>query len=482
MKLNFALAAAVALMGSFSPVNAQNTEDVMHPLDLSEPGIYSNPAIEMWKDLLDKAIAGRKANPATSSQPLAGYVFAKEFKDGDTTVLASIYRAWDTVCDNGQNSSTTKVGWGTCPVRVKITEGGKSRIVEDTVCTTITALVDPANRPDDKNYAAFIPNLGIQFNVASKGRYAKECTKLVRFGKASTAPSQTKKDPGAVVTIAPANLEQLFLGSMLPPVTIEKLTGQGTSGAVAEGRPLEADMKAACEALDSDPGAIKECLRGMKERYGRSYRVTADCIARTMQPAIGGTWTYAGVYRPDEAFGDKDLTKWRDANGQIQPVGRASDAYSLDQNWKVLCGARAQSARSPAPTVQTSFDPVKFGGMAYDHNGSVVQVNEKSGEIRYETPKKAIAGTVRPGTLLFKGTFRELAKLGQSSRGTVEGTAYVFKKGCEPAPYAVSGTYDAWSITLKGAAPKWNPNSCATEESAKASQHGVLKFQALGDM
>lgn len=289
---------------------------------------------------------------------------------------------------------------------------------------------------------------------------------------------------GATLVSSPASAEELFLGSMLAPVRVQKLTGKGTSQAVAEGRPLEADMKAACEGaiLDSTPAGVEECLREMKEKYGRPYRATADCLAGTMQPAIGGTWTYAGVYTPGEAFGEKRITKWRDANGEIQPVNRASDAYSLDQNWKALCGETARPARSALSTVSESFNPEKFGGMSYDHNGSVVRVNEKIGEIRYETPKKAIAGTVRPGTLLFKGTFREMAKPGESARGTVEGTAYVFKKGCESAPYAVSGTYDAWTITLTGAAPRRDPNSCAILDTAKASPHAVLKFEVLGDI
>ncbi|WP_262267302.1 MULTISPECIES: hypothetical protein [Microvirga] len=201
MNLKLAFAAAITFMGCSVPAYAQNAEDVMHPLDLSEPGIYSNPAVEMWKDLLDKANAERKGNPATSGL-VPGYVFAKEFKDGDTTVLASVYRAWDMVCDNGPNSSTSAVDWGTCPVRVKITHGGGSRIVEDTVCTTITALVDASNGLNDKNYAAFIPKVGIQFNVASKGRYAKECTKLVRLDKAG--PAAVKPDKVAEASPPPS--------------------------------------------------------------------------------------------------------------------------------------------------------------------------------------------------------------------------------------------------------------------------------------
>jgi len=306
---------------------------------------------------------------------------------------------------------------------------------------------------------------------------------------------------GAALACAPANAEELFLGSMLPPITIETMTGKGTAGAVAEGTPLEADMAASCESALLDPTKERadECVGEMKEKHGRPYRVTADCVAGTMQPAIGGTWTYAGVYTPDEAFGEKGLTKWRDANGEIQPVARASDAYSLDQNWKVLCGEDARPVKiPPAPAVSRSkpspassasasseappsAQSQRIGALPYDHNGSVVTVDERSGEIRYQRPKRAIAGTVRPGTLLFKGTFREKAGPGESAHGTVEGTAYVFKKGCAPAPYRVSGTYDAWTITLSGAAPRRDPRSCAILGISNASPHAVLTFEPLGD-
>lgn len=202
MKIKPVLAAVAMFTGCYVPSYGQNAEDVMQSLNLEDPGAYSNPAVEIWKDLLDKATnAERVTNPMvgdgmgnqrTSGPLVRGYIFAKEFKEGDMTVIASIYRAWDQVCDNGPNTSTSTVTWANCPVRLKITEAGRSRIVEDITCVTTDALTEASSAPDDRNYAAFIPNLGIQFNVASNGRYAKDCTKLVRFGKAGTAPAQPK--------------------------------------------------------------------------------------------------------------------------------------------------------------------------------------------------------------------------------------------------------------------------------------------------
>ncbi|WP_134497396.1 hypothetical protein [Microvirga pakistanensis] len=287
----------------------------------------------------------------------------------------------------------------------------------------------------------------------------------------------------AALLVAPAYAEEFFLASMAPTVKIEKLTGKGTAQAIAEGFVPESEMQASCEGLAHEvtDSYMKDCMTDMRKQYGQPFRASADCIAGTMRPAIGGNYKFAGLYTPAEAFGDKNITKWQDDKGEIEPVARATNAYALDQNWKVLCGEDAHPGKSAWAVRPARFDPEIFGGMTYDHNGSLVRVNDEIGEIRYEDPKKSIAGTVTPGTLLFKGTFRNLAKPNEAVRGVVEGTAYVFKKGCQPASYHVQGTYDTWTITLKGPAPKRDRNSCEVQDVTSASRHSVLRFEALGD-
>lgn len=117
--------------------------------------------------------------------------------------------------------------------------------------------------------------------------------------------------------------------------------------------------------------------------------------------------------------------------------------------------------------------PEGYEGATYFHNGSQVLVDERAGVIRYDVPKASIRSAVSKGTVLFRGTF--------AASGAVTGTAYVFKAGCEPAPYAVSGQSKGSVITLKGNAPRRDPNSCAVTGTTASGAHTVLTFQEYGD-
>ncbi len=116
-------------------------------------------------------------------------------------------------------------------------------------------------------------------------------------------------------------------------------------------------------------------------------------------------------------------------------------------------------------------------GSLWNHNGSTVLVDEARGRIVYDEPKAAIAGTVRSGTLLFEGRF---------NGKRISGTAYVFKKGCEPAAYPVSGMMEdnpkgfGSRIVLTGPAPKRDKASCAIIGSTGA--HSRLVFEEAGDI
>lgn len=116
-------------------------------------------------------------------------------------------------------------------------------------------------------------------------------------------------------------------------------------------------------------------------------------------------------------------------------------------------------------------------GSLWTHNGSTVLVDETRGRIVYDEPKAAITGTVRSGTLLFEGRF---------SGRRINGTAYVFKKGCEPAAYPVSGVMESnpnglgSRIVLTGPAPKRDKASCAIIGTTGA--HSRLVFEETGDI
>lgn len=140
-----------------------------------------------------------------------------------------------------------------------------------------------------------------------------------------------------------------------------------------------------------------------------------------------------------------------------------------------MAGSKARIENKPIAVQRTSAPrPEGYEGATYDHNGSQVLVDERSGTIRYDVPKASIRSAVRKGTVLFKGSF--------ASNGSVSGTAYVFKAGCEPAPYTVAGWSKGSTITLKGTAPRRDPNSCSVLGTTSNGANTTLKFEEFGDL
>jgi hypothetical protein len=121
------------------------------------------------------------------------------------------------------------------------------------------------------------------------------------------------------------------------------------------------------------------------------------------------------------------------------PPGSDAEAYA-----EVVRYQSSKPANSPAPShVDAAF-----------HNGSQVLVSEwKNGtvEITYDSPRAGLA--VAPGSLLFKGV---------RDGNAYSGTAYTFKAGCSPAPFAVAGMKypNKELIVLTGDAPHRAGRSC----------------------
>ena len=103
------------------------------------------------------------------------------------------------------------------------------------------------------------------------------------------------------------------------------------------------------------------------------------------------------------------------------------------------------------------------------HNGSLVLMTREKGhvEIRYETPREGLS--LQQGTLLFSGN--------NDGRGNYIGTAYTFKRGCQPAPYLVVGKEAGPGIVLVGSAPQRDPRSCDVVASAATGKNARLVFE-----
>lgn len=157
---------------------------------------------------------------------------------------------------------------------------------------------------------------------------------------------------------------------------------------------------------------------------------------------------------------------------------------------KLVFADQAQDVSSPIvpsnfgeqPVVMQT-EPAKISVKArlpeFDHNGSLMLVDHERGLIAYKTPKKSIRGTIAPGTILFKGTAWDQYETGR----IIKGTAYLFKKGCAPAPYQVSGSLvNSWhTLVLRGAAPVRKKGSCVVESYSLNSPNAELRFESLVD-
>jgi hypothetical protein len=163
-------------------------------------------------------------------------------------------------------------------------------------------------------------------------------------------------------------------------------------------------------------------------------------------------------------------------SGRSAPIGGESRKNPLSGATTAKQEAAPESAgMMPGPAEAETVDLDKIDGASfggYDHNGSVMWTALTDGLIVYAEPKASIRDVVKPGSVLFRGKpFMQGARL--------HGTAYAFKKGCAPAPYAVRGGYsrDNATITLRGAGPI--RQGCEVVGYSEKSPHAVLKFTSM---
>ncbi len=106
----------------------------------------------------------------------------------------------------------------------------------------------------------------------------------------------------------------------------------------------------------------------------------------------------------------------------------------------------------------------------FDHNGSRMEIDYERGAITYRVVKPNLRGFVQPGFVAFTGKIEK--------GGVVTGTAYTFRKNCEPAPYPVTGRYEASlpGYVITGAAPVREKGSCRVSGYSVDSGNARLEF------
>ena len=163
-----------------------------------------------------------------------------------------------------------------------------------------------------------------------------------------------------------------------------------------------------------------------------------------------------------------------DADGEIQTIAWPD---GKDQSIQDKVVARSNPLSSLADNLPPANATADSGWSTWFHNGSTMVLDEKRGRIVYSEPKTSIAGTVAKGTILFEGKIA----------GTqVAGTAFVFKRGCNPAPYQVTGRIQdnprgfGSIIVMSGPAPKRDKKSCLIVGTT--TSHSKLIFEEYGDI
>lgn len=129
--------------------------------------------------------------------------------------------------------------------------------------------------------------------------------------------------------------------------------------------------------------------------------------------------------------------------------------------------------------VGTLTVPALAADSIWDHNGSEMlwQADGANRVISYQSPRPGLP--VAPGTVLFEG--QRVDHDGQPNTPDIlEGTARIFREGCAPAEYWVSGAIiDETHVVLYGAAPIRASSGCAVTGYSQTSSNATLEFTYL---
>lgn len=192
--------------------------------------------------------------------------------------------------------------------------------------------------------------------------------------------------------------------------------------------------------------------------------------------------------RPDSAWPDFAADDYSGCMPRWRHDGKSYQEWKYCSNGQLVDTGTTAAIDVAEPTRTRDGDngpyPVEmvdlktFQGMPFDHNGSMMLVNPDRGMIVYHQPKKSIAKTIKPGTVLFRGKPWNMD--GDTAGIVLEGMAFTFKRGCDAAGYSVRGrfslNYGRNQFELEGPAPVRAKKGCAVPYYDVASPNATLKF------
>ncbi|WP_062205648.1 hypothetical protein [Aureimonas sp. AU12] len=262
----------------------------------------------------------------------------------------------------------------------------------------------------------------------------------------------------AMLTLSPA--------AMAGPDLSRSVSAGAERGAAAfRGIYGESGISGAAEAVETCYGSLNRTATVEKLAECAALDITAANVDGQAVASLGG---------PAYPFFSGPQLERRVGTGMKVAGLTKAERAAFD---RAIMAALGGGEEEPTPSSSTKAEVVSLNsldGLPYDHNGSEMIVDAGKGVIVYAKPKASIAGTVKPGTVLYRGRPWSL----DPRSVPIRGTAFVYKKGCAPAPYEVRGEYRGQGFSLSGAAPVRSKTSCAITGVTTSSGNARLAFES----
>lgn len=210
---------------------------------------------------------------------------------------------------------------------------------------------------------------------------------------------------------------------------------------------------------------------------GWNWQFGFDMLKLELHQKSSGGWPDIELLGPGSCF-----PIWRHYNGQYSFWKVCDDdgrlIYADTARW-IKEGAVPRDANEetkPAVQAVAYQRETNLDGPEFWHNDSLMVVDSKRGLIIYKEPKPSISKTIKPGDVLFRGEPWDM----YDSNAAIRGTAYVFRKGCKPEPYQVTGGLSrTWhKLVLRGDAPVRKKGSCEVASYSKEGGNAELVFES----
>ncbi|TFF25574.1 hypothetical protein E3C22_09530 [Jiella endophytica] len=260
----------------------------------------------------------------------------------------------------------------------------------------------------------------------------------------------------------------------------------------------------AIELMNSRLPDLRTAIRAKNSRFARTSIDRYREFVLQYQPSDGYDITCHDSTdsegRIDAAFWPGDGVENRSALPNIDNQGVALIPVDRIRAWHALPPdtpiARVEEAiaetgifRTVGPEDDTAPFVVESKTSTWNHNGSRMELRQErlqSGTthvtISYSQPKDTLIRLgFESGRLLFEG---------YSDSGVLSGRAHVFRRGCDPIAYGVTGSFDpkGSSFRLTGAAPDQSGDRChpsgMTFDSSAANllfdQQGISEYERTG--